>query len=125
MSKTGMITGEDAADIIYGYLGRENVIKEAFIGTYENIEKEVTFFISVLHSSQEAEILLQKMYKSLKSYNIIETVHVQEPQEAFSVYSFQENNLYHCFFIKGARIIWLLADASYCKDNIRSFYHLF
>jgi len=125
MSKAGMITGLDAADIIYGYVGRDNVIKEAFIGTYKNTEKEVTFFVSVLHSSQDAEMLFQRMYKTLQNKNIIETVHIREPREAFSVYSFQEKDLHHCFFIKGTRVIWLLADASYCEDNIRCFYHLF
>lgn len=125
MVRTNLLSGEEAEEFIYSFLGKERILSSAYIGTYKAANREAVVFVAEFLSHGEAEAVLDAMKKALNGNDTLNKyIEIYIPDEGAVNHVLDENKS-HYFFSKGSRVIWLMAGAEECMEVLMDFYRYF
>ncbi len=125
MVRTNLLSGEEAEEFIYSFLGKERILSRAYIGTYKDADREAVIFVAEFLSRWEAAAVLDAMKKALNGKDTFNECSEKEILDGVTVNYLLAEKKSHYFFSKGSRVIWLMAGAEECIEILMDFYRYF
>ena len=122
MVQTNLLTGDQAADFIGRFLGPERRLSSAYIGTYKGAEREVVIFMAKFSAPAEAEAVFAAMERALEKNDTFTEVSEKHIFEDITVNYLLDDKNSHYFYLKGNRVIWLMAGPQECIETLMDFY---